>query len=142
NLDGVFLGVKHGIRAMKRNGGTGSIVNTSSVLGMIGLPMTANYTASKGGVRLLTKAAAIECAALKLDIRVNSVHPGFIDTPMVEGAIERRGEQMRRIIEQIQPTGTMGQPQDIAEGILYLASDAARFVTGSELVIDGGVLAR
>lgn len=140
NLDGVFLGVKHGVAAMKENGGV--IINISSVLGMIGLPLTAAYAASKGGVRLLTKAIAIECAARGLKIRVNSVHPGFIDTPMVGGAIQRGGPERRQAILNSQPTGEMGQPSDIAEGILYLASNAAKFVTGSELVIDGGYLAR
>ena len=140
NLDGVFLGVKHGVAAMKESGGT--IINTSSILGVVGLPLTAPYAASKGGVRLLTKAVAIECAARGLNIRVNSVHPGFIDTPMVGGAIQRGGPARREAILQSQPTGQMGEPSDIAEGILYLASDAAKFVTGSELVIDGGYLAR
>ena len=140
NLDGVFLGVKHGVAAMKEN--SGAIINTSSILGVVGLPLTAAYTASKGGVRLLTKAVAIECAARGLKIRVNSVHPGFIDTPMVGGAIQRGGPERRDAILKSQPTGEMGQPSDIAEGILYLASDAAKFVTGSELVIDGGYLAR
>lgn len=140
NLDGVFLGVKHGVAAMKESGGT--IINTSSILGVVGLPLTAPYAASKGGVRLLTKAVAIECAARGLNIRVNSVHPGFIDTPMVGGAIQRGGPARREAILQSQPTGQMGEPSDIAEGILYLASDAAKFVTGSELIIDGGYLAR
>ena len=140
NLDGVFLGVKHGVGAMKEQGGV--IINTSSILGVVGLPLTAAYTASKGGVRLLTKAVAIECAARGLNIRVNSVHPGFIDTPMVGGAIQRGGPARREAILQSQPTGQMGEPSDIAEGILYLASDAAKFVTGSELIIDGGYLAR
>ncbi len=140
NLDGVFLGLKHGVAAMKEQGGV--IINTSSVLGMVGLPLTAAYAASKGGVRLLTKAVAIECAARGLNIRVNSVHPGFIDTPMVGGAIQRGGPARREAILKSQPTGQMGEPADIAEGIVYLASDAAKFVTGSELVIDGGYLAR
>ena len=140
NLDGVFLGVKHGVAAMKEGGG--SIINTSSILGFIGLPLTSAYAASKGGVRLLTKAVAMECAARGLKIRVNSVHPGFIDTPMIGGAIQRSGPERREAILNSQPTGEMGQPEDIAEGILYLASDAAKFVTGSELVIDGGYLAR
>lgn len=140
NLDGVFLGVKHGIRAMKAEGG--SIINTSSILGFVGLPHSGAYTASKGGVRLLTKAAAMECAALGYRIRVNSVHPGFIDTPMVQGAIQRRGPDMRTFIEGYQPGGALGRPEDIAAGVLYLASDEARFNNGSELVIDGGLLAR
>jgi NAD(P)-dependent dehydrogenase (short-subunit alcohol dehydrogenase family) len=140
NLDGVFLGVKHGVRAMLETGG--AIINTSSVLGLVGLPNTAAYTASKGGVRLLTKAVAMECAARGLDIRVCSVHPGFIDTPMVGAAIQRGGPERREAILKSQPTGQMGEPRDIAEGILYLASDAAKFVSGSELIIDGGYLAR
>ena len=140
NLDGVFLGIKHGVRAMTENGGV--IINTSSILGVVGLPNTAAYTASKGGVRLLTKAVAMECAARGLNIRVCSVHPGFIDTPMVGGAIQRSGPERREAILKSQPTGQMGEPSDIAEGVLYLASDGAKFVSGSELVIDGGYLAR
>ena len=140
NLDGVFLGVKHGVAAMTEGGG--SIINTSSILGFVGLPFTSAYSASKGGVRLLSKAVAMECAARGLKIRVNSVHPGFIDTPMVGGAIQKGGPERREAILSSQPTGEMGRPEDIAEGILYLASDAAKFVTGSELVIDGGYLAR
>ena len=140
NLDGVFLGVKHGVAAMTEGGG--SIINTSSILGFVGLPFTSAYSASKGGVRLLSKAVAMECAARGLKIRVNSVHPGFIDTPMVGGAIQKGGPERREAILSSQPTGEMGRPEDIAEGVLYLASDAAKFVTGSELVIDGGYLAR
>ena len=140
NLDGVFLGIKHSVRAMTENGGV--IINTSSILGVVGLPNTAAYTASKGGVRLLTKAVAMECAARGLKIRVCSVHPGFIDTPMVGGAIQRGGPERREAILKSQPTGQMGEPSDIAEGVLYLASDSAKFVSGSELVIDGGYLAR
>ena len=140
NLDGVFLGVKHGVAAMTEGGG--SIINTSSILGFVCLPFTSAYSASKGGVRLLSKAVAMECAARGLKIRVNSVHPGFIDTPMVGGAIQKGGPERREAILSSQPTGEMGRPEDIAEGILYLASDAAKFVTGSELVIDGGYLAR
>ncbi len=140
NLDGVFLGIKHGVRAMTETGGV--IINTSSILGVVGLPNTAAYTASKGGVRLLTKAVAMECAARGLNIRVCSVHPGFIDTPMVGGAIQRGGPERREAILNSQPTGQMGEPRDIAEGVLYLASDGAKFVSGSELVIDGGYLAR
>ena len=140
NLDGVFLGVKHGVRAMSETGG--AIINTSSVLGFVGLPNTAAYSASKGGVRLLTKAVAMECAARGLNIRICSVHPGYIDTPMVGGAIQRGGPERREAILKSQPMGQMGEPRDIAEGVLYLASDAAKFVSGSELIIDGGFLAR
>ena len=140
NLDGVFLGVKHGIRAMKETGG--SIINTSSILGLVGQSMSTNYCASKGGVRLLSKAAAIECAERGLNIRINSVHPGYIETPLVMGAIQRYGPQFQERIEAMQPTGQMGQPDDIAHGMLYLASDEAKFVNGTELVIDGAYTAR
>ena len=140
NLDGVFLGVKHAIRAMKENGG--SIISTSSIMGFVGASTAADYCASKGGVRILTKAAAIECADRGLNIRVNSVHPGFIDTPMVQGIIQRRGPEVRQRILDRHPTGQMGEPDDIANGVLYLASDEAKFVNGTELVIDGAYLAR
>ena len=140
NLDGVFLGMKHAIRAMKESGG--SIISTSSVMGFVGNIQGANYCASKGGVRILTKAAAIECAERGLNIRVNSVHPGYIDTPMVAGVIQRIGPQLRENILKRQPTGQMGEPMDIANGVLYLASDEAKFVNGTELVIDGAFLAR
>ncbi len=142
NLDGVFLGVKHGILAMLKAGNGGSIINLSSILGIVGLPNSSDYSASKGGVRLLTKAAALECAARGDGIRVNSIHPGFIDTPMVQGAIQHRGAELRENIEKMQPTGQMGEAVDIAEGVVFLASDEAKFVTGSELVIDGGFTAR
>ena len=140
NLDGTFLGVKTAMAAMAEGEG-GSIVNISSVLGLIGLPKTAAYAASKGGVRLLTKAAAVECARFGMPVRVNSIHPGFIDTPMVQSRLQSPdGDRLARLIEHTQ--GKLGQPSDIAEGVLYLASDAARFVTGSELVIDGGMTAQ
>ena len=143
NLDGVFLGVKHGVRAMRRTGRGGSIVNVSSILGLVGLPLSGAYSATKGGVRLLTKTAALEMAAAGTGIRVNSVHPGFIRTPLVESRLAGpKGEMMARRIQRVQPNGEMGEPQDVAEAILYLASDAAKFVTGSELVVDGGATAQ
>lgn len=141
NLDGVFLGVKHGARAMRQSGG-GSIINISSVLGMIGMPQAAAYAASKGGVRLLTKAAAMEFAAKGDNIRVNSVHPGFIRTPMTKARDASREAEWEAFMRSMQPTGEIGDPSDIAEGILHLASDASRFMTGSELVVDGGITAR
>lgn len=141
NLDGVFLGCKYGIRAMRKGNG-GSIINISSILGFAGLATATNYCASKGGVRLLTKAAALECARKTPLVRVNSIHPGFIDTPMVAGAIQRRGPEFRNYIEENVPLGELGEPIDIAEGVVYLASDGAKFVTGTELTIDGGFLAR
>ena len=141
NLDGVFLGCKHGIRAMLQGTG-GSIINISSILGFAGIANSSNYCASKGGVRLLSKAAELECARKTPRVRVNSIHPGFIDTPMVASAIQRRGPEFREYIDKNVPFGELGEPVDIAEGVLYLASDAAKFVTGSELTIDGGFLAR
>ena len=141
NLDGVFLGCKYGIKAMRKGRG-GSIINISSILGFAGLATATNYCASKGGVRLLTKAAALECARKTPLVRVNSIHPGFIDTPMVAGAIQRRGPEFRNYIEENVPLGELGEPSDIAEGVVYLASDGAKFVTGTELTIDGGFLAR
>ncbi|MDP6705846.1 MAG: SDR family oxidoreductase [Alphaproteobacteria bacterium] len=139
NLDGTFLGVKHGVRAMAERGG--SIVNISSILGLIGLPKASAYAASKGGVRLLTKAAAIECKGFGYKVRVNSVHPGFIDTPMVQSRLQSPdGGRVAKLIEQVQ--GPLGEARDIAQGILYLASDDAKFVTGTELVIDFGMTAQ
>ena len=139
NLDGVFLGTKHAIRAMKESGG-GSIVNISSVVGLIGRPDgTAAYSASKGGVRLFTKAAALECSKMGYDynIRVNSMHPGVIKTDMVAGMMAH-DEEFKKTLESIHPIGFLGEPIDIAYGVLYLASDEARMITGAELVIDGG----
>ena len=141
NLDGVFLGCKHGIRAMRQGSG-GSIINISSIFGIAGMSQSGNYCASKGGVRLLSKAAALECAKKTPLVRVNSIHPGFIDTPMVASAVQQRGQAFSDYIDNNVPLGGLGQPMDIAEGVVYLASDAAGFVTGSELVIDGGFLAR
>ncbi len=139
NLDGVFLGTKHAIRAMKESGG-GSIVNMSSVVGIIGRPDgTAAYSASKGGVRLFTKAAALECSKMGYDynIRVNSMHPGVIKTDMV-AEMMTHDDEFKKTLESIHPIGFLGEPIDVAYGVLYLASDEARLVTGAELVIDGG----
>ncbi len=143
NLDGVFLGTRYGIEAMKRSGG-GSIVNLSSILGLVGEPASAAYCASKGGVRLLTKAAALHCAKAGYKIRVNSVHPAYIWTPMVETYLRTLGdvEAGRRALASLHPLGRLGEPDDVAYGVLYLASDESRFVTGSELVIDGGYTAQ
>lgn len=147
NLDGVFLGTKHALIAMKQNTPTsGSIVNLSSIEGIVGDPNLGAYNASKGGVRLYTKSVALYCAKSRLGIRVNSVHPGFIWTPMTQNYMRERGgenlENARKVLDFIHPTGHMGEPEDVAYGILYLASDESRFVTGSELVIDGGFTAQ
>jgi 3(or 17)beta-hydroxysteroid dehydrogenase len=142
NVEGVFLGVKSAIVAMKDRGG--SIVNLSSILGIVGSPTTAAYTASKGAVRLLTKSAALHCATAGYRIRVNSVHPGFIWTTMLEETLHRLGnpDVIRAGFEAKTPLGHCGEPDDIAWGIVYLVSDEAKFVTGTELVIDGGFLAQ
>jgi NAD(P)-dependent dehydrogenase (short-subunit alcohol dehydrogenase family) len=143
NLTGVFLGIKHAIPAIRRTGG-GSIINLSSIEGLVGDPTLAAYNASKGGVRLLTKSAALHCARLGYGIRVNSVHPGYIWTPMVEGTLRAAGdlEGGRKHLESLHPVGHLGEPTDIAYGVLYLASDESKFVTGAELVIDGGYTAQ
>ena len=133
NAKGVFLGTRHAIPEMRKAGG-GSIVNISSVAGLVGSRETTAYTASKGAVRLLTKSTAIQYASD--GIRANSIHPGTVETPMTEELLAdetRREDRMNRT-----PIGRLGRPEDVAYGALYLASDEASFVTGSELVIDGG----
>jgi 3(or 17)beta-hydroxysteroid dehydrogenase len=145
NLDGVFLGTKHCLRLMTASSPVnGSIINISSIMGLIGHPGIAAYNASKGGVRLYTKSVALSCAEKGLNVRVNSIHPGFIDTPLLRQSMERIGDpvQAQKTYDALQPVGRLGQPQDIAYGVLYLASDESRFMTGAELVIDGGYTAR
>ena len=136
NATGVFLGTKAAIPAMMRAGG-GSIINISSICGIIGSHANAAYHASKGAVRIFSKAAAVQYAPEK--IRVNSVHPGFVDTPMTKPG-HSNPEVARKRMEAT-PLGRFGTPADIAAGCLYLASDEAAWVTGSELVIDGGMTA-
>ncbi|HEX7947789.1 MAG TPA: glucose 1-dehydrogenase [Phenylobacterium sp.] len=141
NVKGVFFGVKHAIPHLRRSGG-GSIINLSSIYGLVSAPDVPPYHASKGAVRLMTKTDALLYAGEK--IRVNSIHPGFIWTPMVEGYIDDQGDQAaaRATLNALHPLGHMGEPDDIAWACVYLASDEARFVTGAELVIDGGYTAR
>ncbi|MEF2553587.1 glucose 1-dehydrogenase [Aurantimonas sp. A2-1-M11] len=142
NVRGVFFCTKHAIPHLRSAGG-GSIVNLSSIYGIIGSPDIPAYHASKGAVRLMTKTDALFYAKEK--IRVNSVHPGFVWTPLVEDLARRSGEDVeafRRSLDERHPVGHVGEPNDIAAGIVYLASDEAKFVTGSELVIDGGYTAR
>jgi NAD(P)-dependent dehydrogenase (short-subunit alcohol dehydrogenase family) len=143
NLDAVFLGTQYAIKTMKGTGG-GSIVNISSIEGLVGDPSIAAYNASKGGVRLLTKSAALYCARGGLNIRVNSVHPGYIRTPMIDNALAASpdGQAIYDYLVSLHPVGHLGEPDDIAYGVLYLASDESKFVTGSELVIDGGYTAQ
>ncbi len=145
NLTGVMLGCKHAIRAMKANPGgpSGAIVNVSSITGYIGLASAAAYTASKGGVRLLTKSVAVHCARTYKTIRCNSLHPGTIDTPMNQAAFDASGDPvaMRAFFDTIQPIGRMASATEMAQCALFLASDASSFVTGAELLADGGWLA-
>jgi NAD(P)-dependent dehydrogenase (short-subunit alcohol dehydrogenase family) len=144
NLDGVFLGVKHAIPLMRAGGG-GSIINMSSVAGLKGAATLAGYCATKGGVRLFTKAVAMECAAAHDGIRVNSVHPGIIDTPIwlsVAPTGTNAPPDLDAISQMAVPLGVKGYPEDIANGVLWLASDESRYVTGAELVIDGGLSVR
>jgi NAD(P)-dependent dehydrogenase (short-subunit alcohol dehydrogenase family) len=136
NATGVFLGTKSVIPAMQRAGG-GSIINISSICGIVGSFANAAYHASKGAVRIFSKSAAIQYA--KDQIRVNSVHPGFVDTPMARPGL--LGNQSGKARMDATPLGRFGKPYDIAMGCLYLASDEAAWVTGSELVIDGGLTA-
>ena len=135
NQTSVFLGIKHVIPSMIRAGG-GSIVNLSSLAAFLGTPNLSAYGASKGAVRQFTKTVAIDCARKGYKVRCNSVHPGIILTPMGEGILpnDKVKERVRGSI----PIGDFGAPADIAYGILYLISDESRFVTGAELVIDGG----
>lgn len=143
NSDGVFIGTQQAIAAMKRTGG-GSIINLSSIEGLIGDSNLAAYNASKGAVRIFTKSAALHCAKAGYGIRVNSVHPGYIWTPMVEAylAAQPDPEAAKAAIAALHPIGRLGEPDDIAHGVLYLASDESKFVTGAELVIDGGYTAQ
>jgi NAD(P)-dependent dehydrogenase (short-subunit alcohol dehydrogenase family) len=138
NVKGVFFCTKHAIPHMKKAGG-GSIVNLSSIYGIIGAGDIPHYHASKGAVRLMTKNDALIYAQDK--IRVNSVHPGFIWTPLVED-FGKDVPNFRENLDSLHPIGHVGEPLDIAYGILYLVSDEAKFVTGSELVIDGGYTAK
>lgn len=145
NLDGVMLGTKHAILTMKQNPKPGgSIINLSSIEGIVGDPNLGAYNASKGAVRLYTKSVALYCARERLNIRVNSVHPGYIWTPMVENYLAQHGDvaEGRKALDAMHPIGHVGEPDDIAYGVLYLASDESKFMTGAELVIDGGYTAQ
>jgi 3(or 17)beta-hydroxysteroid dehydrogenase len=143
NSDGVFLGCREAFRAMKPGGG-GSIVNISSVAGLVGDGDLPAYCASKGAVRLLTKSVALHGARRGANIRCNSVHPGFIQTPMVDGlaAAYPDPKVARERLEQANPLRRIGEVDDVAYLVLYLASDEAKFVTGGEFVVDGGATAR
>ena len=146
NIDGVYMGTQAAIRAMKESGG-GSIINISSIEGFIGDPTIAAYNASKGAVRIFSKSAALHCAQQGYNIRVNTLHPGFIETAMTttnlvqqfgqEIADEVLGQTLAKV-----PMGRVGQPREMATAILFLASDDSSYMTGSELVVDGGYTAQ
>ncbi|WP_295909327.1 SDR family oxidoreductase [uncultured Bifidobacterium sp.] len=133
NLNGTFLGTKHGMRVMKGRGG--SIINISSIEGFVGLSRAGAYNASKGGTRLLTKSAALDSANNGYGVRINSVHPGFIKTPLISQSLEDR-------MSKLTPLGHIGEPQDIGEICVYLASDESKFALGAEFVVDGGFIAQ
>ena len=150
NLDGVFLGLKHCIPLL-RDSGSGSIINMSSVAGMKGAPSLAAYNATKGGVRLLTKGVALECAGNRWPIRVNSVHPGIIATAIWEKMNPELSEKivteganaldLETLAGTAVPTGELGYPSDIANAVLFLASEESRYMTGTEVVVDAGLCA-
>jgi NAD(P)-dependent dehydrogenase (short-subunit alcohol dehydrogenase family) len=140
NLTAVMLGTRKAVARMKRCGG--AIVNMASIEGLIGEPMALAYNAAKGGVRLFSKSAAIHCARAGYGIRINCVCPGFIDTEMVRGAVgglgaEAAGQFQQALMARV-PMGRLGQPREIANAVLFAASDEASFMTGADLVIDGG----
>lgn len=152
DMDSVFLGCKHGIRTIKKyttkEAADGAIINISSVMGIVGFPRNADYNAAKGGVRIMTKVAALECAELGYGIRVNSIHPGFIDTALVRDAVEegtkrpdaifQSSNEMIDMLVMAHPLGKLGDPRDIGDAVVFLASSRSGFVTGTELVVDGG----
>lgn len=139
NLDSVFLGTKYGIEQMKAQGG--SIVNISSIAGLVGDPNLLAYNAAKGGVRMLTKSAALLCAEKHYNIRINSIHPGYISTSLVQGQM-RDDPNLKDHLLQLHPMGRLGKPEEIAEMALFLASDESSFSTGSEFIADGGYTAQ
>ncbi len=141
NAKSVYFCTKHAVPFMKKNGG-GSIINVASVLGMVGSPGAPPYVASKAAVRLMSKTDALIYA--KDNIRVNSVNPGYIWTPLIENHLKSKGdmEAGRKALDALHPLGHIGEPIDVAWAILYLASEESRFVTGSDLVIDGGYTAQ
>ncbi|NMO21286.1 glucose 1-dehydrogenase [Pyxidicoccus fallax] len=144
NLDGVFLGCQHGIRAMRQCGAKGSIINVSSVAGLMGVPTIVAYGSAKGAVRMLTKSVALHCASKGYGIRCNSIHPTFIETDMVTALANASSDpaRARAAMTRSIPLGRLGEPDDIAYAVVYLASDESKLMTGAEFVIDGGATAQ
>ncbi len=143
NLDGAFLGTRAAVAAMRQNGG-GAIVNLASIAGIVGAARLAAYTAAKGGLRAFTKAAALHCAERGYGIRVNSLHPGFTETGMLDGIAGALGDTdaVKAKMARRQPLGRLATPEEVARAALYLASDEAAYMTGAELVLDGGFTAQ
>ncbi len=156
NIDGVFLGMKTSLAAMKKRAmareAGGSIINLSSAVGIVGVPGAVGYSMTKAAIRHMTKSAALEFAEFGYNIRVNSVHPGLTETPMADGIHKVWAdtaafgthdlEQTRQTMLSLHPLGRYGQPEDIARGVKFLASGDSSYMTGAELVIDGGYIAR
>jgi len=141
NVDSVFLGSKHALKYM-RDHQPGSIINISSIAGLIAAHNSPAYNASKAGVWLLSKSIALHCAKQGLEIRSNSIHPTFIDTPILDALRQQFGKEVAegKLARQI-PVGHIGEPEDVANAVLYLASDESKFMTGAELKLDGGISA-
>ena len=141
NVDSVFLGTKHALKYMRQNQ-PGSIINISSIAGLIAAHNSPVYNASKAGVWLLSKGIALHCAKQGLDIRSNSVHPTFIDTPILDKYRDRFGQDLmqQKLGKQV-PIGRLGRPEEVGWALVFLASDESSFMTGSEVVIDGGISA-
>ncbi len=141
NADSVFLGAKHALKYMRQNQ-PGSIVNLSSIAGLIAAHNMPSYNASKAAVWMLSKSIALHCAKQGLNIRSNTIHPAFVDTPILDPIRERFGEDTARTkLSRQVPMGRIGVPADVADAVLYLASDESSFMTGAELKLDGGISA-
>ena len=142
NLDGTFLGTREGVRAMKDTGG-GSIINIASIAAYVGTPGGSAYGASKGGVRSLTKQAAVQCAKKGYNIRINAIHPSYIRTALTEGATVKRvgKENAIQALKDLHPFQCLGEPDDVAWAVVYLASNESRLVNAADLVVDGALLA-
>lgn len=156
NIEGAFLGVKYAVPLLRLRGQTNpagaSVINFSSAMGIKGYPFGSLYSMTKGAIRMFTKSIALEFAQLQYNIRVNSIHPGLVDTAMVAHESEKlsalgamgtsTSEEMRRAFQNLNPLGRLGTPQELANAVLFLASDLSSFITGSEMIVDGGETAQ